>query len=351
MLNKKKLLEMLSVPNVAAKLGFSLMNQLHKLASNQKIRLLLQKLRVLGLANWTFSKFSSSIAWLLKTKGPIYFLGEKLLTEKEWLNRLSSGEGGFEIECPKSAISDWSTPIAAILVSLYKSDSFLHLFLRNIEEQTIIEKCEVVIVSVSPSGFEKKTLEAFANNKEYVNLIFSDDRIGIYEAWNRAISSSSAPYITNMNADDIRHPLSLEIQVSELEQRGGVDVVYQDVYYTLRQNLTFDEIAKVGMRSTLPEASTQILARGINVPHNAPMWRRDLHDRVGLFDETFLSAGDHDFWIRASIKGANFKKSEQVHVSYFINPDGMSTKKNSPGSSEGLKILDTYRHYAEGVTK
>jgi GT2 family glycosyltransferase len=154
-----------------------------------------------------------------------------------------------------------------------------------------------------------------------------------------------------MNADDIRHPLSLEIQVSELEKMTGVDVVYQDVYYTLRQNLTFDTIARIGMKSNLPEASTNVLARGVNVPHNAPMWRRTLHDRVGLFDETFLSAGDHDFWIRASIKGAKFKKSEQVHVSYYINPDGMSTKKNSPGSSEGLKILDTYRQYAQGVTK
>lgn len=339
------------VNKFAQRIGLAINSLLLELASNDKVRLSLQKMRVLGLANFLYSSFSKVLAHILKTDAPIFFLGEKLLTEKEWYGRLASVEEAYQIDAPLSRKSDWKTPIAAVLVSLYRSDKYLDLFLENISKQTVIEKCEVVIVSVSPSLFEKTTLESFAEKNNYVNLIFSEAQIGIYQAWNLAISASNAQYLTNMNADDVRHSMSLEIQISELEQNVGVDVVYQDVYYTLLQNLTFETIAKVGMKSNLPEASTQVLARGINVPHNAPMWRRSLHDQIGLFDETFLSAGDHDFWIRASIAGAKFKKSNHIHVSYFINPEGMSTRKHSPGTSEGVRILDTYRHYAQGLNE
>lgn len=338
----------ISIWNLLTKYGLGLINRVLQLAANEKIRLTLQKWRLLGLANWVFGKFSQVVARLPQIDAPIYFLGERLLAEREWLNRMVNGEGTYEIKCNAVSKSSWKTPISAVLVSLYKSDSYLDSFLENIQSQTIIDKCEVVIISVLPSEFEKVTLEVFAEKNKYVNLFFTDVRIGIYEAWNRAITYSTAKYITNMNADDVRHPLSLEIQVSELEKDELIDVVYQDVYYTLRQNLTFDTIARIGMKSNLPQISTKILARGINAPHNAPMWRRSLHDRIGLFDETFLSAGDHDFWIRASIEGATFKKSDEVHVSYFINPEGMSTKKNSPGATEGLRILDNYRQYAQG---
>jgi GT2 family glycosyltransferase len=338
-----------SFGDALAKLEIRLVDQVHKLASNESLRLTLQKLRVLGAANWAFGIFSRLVARFAKDRVPVYFLGEKLLSEREWLSRLTIEGKKYEMKHPGSFNSELNTPYVTVLVSLYKSDDYLKSFLENIKTQTIIDKCEVVIVCVSPSEFERSALNLFALENNYVTLMFSEIRIGIYEAWNRAITVSTARFITNMNADDIRHPLSLEIQVSELEKDDDIDVVYQDVFYTLRQNLEFDSIARVGMKSNLPQASTEILARGINAPHNAPMWRRSLHDRIGLFDETFMSAGDHDFWIRASIAGANFKKSEEVHVCYFINPKGMSTKKKSPGTAEGMKILDTYRRYAQGL--
>jgi hypothetical protein len=281
---------------------------------------------------------------------PIYFLGEKLLSPAAWgslydsIKNKAITQSSIEKE-ELLELPDMQGPFAAILVSLYRSEAYLEDFAKNVLSQSIIQNCQLILISVDPTDVERQKLNSIFAGLPFTKLLFLEERIGIYEAWNLAIRNSTAPFITNMNVDDLRHPESLRIQVGDILTSGS-DVVYQDVYYTLKHGLDWSSIESIGMRSRLPEVSTQTLARGINCPHNAPMWRRELHERIGMFDERFRSAGDHDFWIRASIAGATFYKSEHPHVSYFINPEGMSTKSDSPGRVEGAKILEKYRRYS-----
>jgi glycosyltransferase involved in cell wall biosynthesis len=317
------------------------------MSRNKKIRLFVQKSGALRLLS------PGVISWISKSgtapdDRSIYFLGETLISTKEWRKRVAGlperikedrGMGFPEIDFLKSA------PIATVIVSLYKSDAYLDSFLESLLSQTALSKCEVLIVSVQPTN-EVRTLLANKLGKiRQITIMESAELIGIYEAWNLAISCTEGKYITNMNADDLRAPNSLEIQIQTIEKTGA-DVVYQDVFYAYEHGLTFDEVASVNVRSNLPEGSLKLLAQGINFPHNAPMWKRTLHEQVGFFDTTFKSAGDHDFWIRCSLAEAVFIKCDSIHVSYFINPNGMSTKKNSPGALEGQRILEKYRRYA-----
>ena len=67
------------------------------------------------------------------------------------------------------------------------------------------------------------------------------------------------------------------------------------------------------------------------------MWRAALHseDCCGLFDETYQSAGDADFWYRVSrAHAAAFEISSLPLSLYFNNPIGLSTRPNTVGISE-----------------
>ena len=50
-----------------------------------------------------------------------------------------------------------------------------------------------------------------------------------------------------------------------------------------------------------------------------------MHDKNGLFDESFKSAGDYEFWLRCVNTGSNFGRLNQVLGAYYVNPKGMST--------------------------
>jgi len=120
-----------------------------------------------------------------------------------------------------------------------------------------------------------------------------------------------------------------------------VDVVYQDFYYSFEGHAPFAKSAAVDIKSQLPVVTPYNLMQS-NSPHNAPMWRRALHDEVGMFDAGFRSAGDYDFWLRCVTAGKTFYKVNDPHVIYFVNPDGLSTQPNTRGIDEANR--STRRH-------
>ena len=324
---------------------------MERLAKDPVVRRLAQRFRLLWLgallAKVIYSRNTPS------EKLPIYFLGEELPSLEDWTRRLSQVRAGdFSTEKADLIKSgafdsiDSPAPLASVICSIYKPGNHLVPFISNLVEQSVFPQVEVIIVLVQPTPLEERLLRVFSNDYPNIKLIVENDLISIYAAWNKAIANADSEFLTNMNVDDIRHSQSLEIQISDLANNPDLDVVYQDVYYAYSAIESWAEIERIGIRSHLPEVTLSVLAQGINAPHNAPMWRKRLHETVGLFDEDFKSAGDHDFWIRCAINSAVFKKSEFCHVGYFINPEGMSTKRHSPGTKEGLMILRKYAKYA-----
>lgn len=237
-------------------------------------------------------------------------------------------------------------PLATVIVSTFRSEGYLERFISNLLEQKHIERCEVIIILSEPSEAESSILRQCLGHLPFVRLIEVEGHITIYQAWNIAIRESSAPYITNMNVDDLRHSQSLEIQLAEAYSKNA-DVIWQDFYLSIDPTANWEAVKSFGRRSHLSPPTVSSLSRGVNAPHHAPMWSRELHARVGYFDETLTSGADHDFWIRAAISGARFHKSKHVHVAYFFNPQGMSTKLGSPSSIEGIRILHKYRNQAK----
>lgn len=234
-------------------------------------------------------------------------------------------------------------PIVSVITSLYNGREFLEFFLQNITEQTLHkDDYEVIIINVQPSQGETELIESYQQRFDNIRLITVEERIGIYEAWNLAIEQSKGILITNANVDDVRRQDCLEIQARHLLENPEVSVAYSDVFYTFLPNLAFDLSAKCDLKTQLPTVNKFNILK-YNSPHNAPMWRRSLHDRMGYFDTSYRSASDHDFWIRSALEGAKFLKIDDTLISYFFNPQGMSTRKDSPGAKEGKYITSFYR--------
>ena len=82
-----------------------------------------------------------------------------------------------------------------------------------------------------------------------------------------------------------------------------------------------------------------------NQPHNNPMWRRSIHDKHGLFNSDYKSAGDWEFFLRSAFGGSEFKKINGVYGLYYFNPKGISTniENNSWKREEEKNIFMKYK--------
>jgi hypothetical protein len=238
------------------------------------------------------------------------------------LKQMAEAINGEEIV----SIDSKDLPKISILTSVYDGDDFIRPFLEDITRQTIFEeKCELVLVNANSPGNEeeviKEYLEKYPNNIIYEKL---DEDPGIYGTWNKAIELSSGEYVTNANLDDRKAINSIELHAKALFGNDDVDLVYADSFITNSPNETFEENSSQERRYNFEQFSKEAMLRG-NQPHNNPMWRKSLHDKNGLFESNYKSAGDWEFFLRCAFAGSKYKKLDQPLGLYYFNPKGIST--------------------------
>lgn len=270
----------------------------------------------------------------------------KFISIKEWQDKAVEIGQDYPPMTPKRYQSLQAARKPEILVSaiasLYRGGDYIEQFLDNITTQTIFaDHCELIIIDADSPENEAEVIARYM--ARFPNIVYhrTSTRIGIYEAWNLGVSMARGRYLTNTNLDDLRRFDSFERQVEILEKFPFVDVVYQDFYYSFEGKAPFAKSAAVGYKSQVPVVTPYNLMLS-NSPHNAPMWRRALHEEMGLFDASFRSAGDYEFWLRCIQAGKTFYKVNDPHVVYFVNPEGLSTRPDTRGIDEANRI--TKRH-------
>ncbi len=233
------------------------------------------------------------------------------------------GEKFFQTNCE-------DLPKVSIITSVYDGDEFIEGFLKNITSQTIFQsRCELILVNANSPGNEeeviKKYLELYPDNIKYLKL---EKDPGIYAVWNKAIELSTGEYITNANLDDRRREDCVELQAKTLYNNPQVGLVYCDNYQSRVPNVNIEHEEVKARYITPPKVGFHELLGG-NAPHNSPMWRKDIHEKYGKFNEQYRSAGDWEMWLRGTSQGMKIKK---IHIPlgvYYFNPKGISTNKEN----------------------
>ena len=223
----------------------------------------------------------------------------------------------FEVQPPK----------VSILTSVYKGQKHLPIFLEEISKQTCFPQCELILVDCNEGDTNDYSiispyLEKFSNIK-YHKL---ETDPGVYGAWNYAIENSTGEFLTNANLDDRRSYENIETLMNVLRSEPEIDLVYAPFIVTNTDNETFYTSASRKIYET-HEFSPVMMIKCL--PGCMPLWRRSLHDKNGLFDSSYTSAGDWEFWLRCVKNGSVFKRVNAIMGLYFFNPQGLSTSSDN----------------------
>ena len=254
----------------------------------------------------------------------------------------------FSINTPDPALTIGieELPKISIITSVYDGDEYIRPFLEDITRQSIFEdKCELILINANSPGNEEEVIQEYLD-KYPDNIIYKrlDKDPGIYGVWNKAVGIASGEYLTNANLDDRKAINSLERHARELCTNDDVELVYADMIITDKPNESFEMNSSEGRRYNFPDFSLDNL-KMTNMPHASPMWRKSYHDKYGLFDPEFRSAGDWEMWLRGASQGSKFKKIDAVLGLYYFNPKGISTNPEnfSWKREEEMKVFKKYK--------
>ncbi|MBX9701663.1 MAG: glycosyltransferase, partial [Acetobacteraceae bacterium] len=202
---------------------------------------------------------------------------------------------------PLAALDDrrgTATPCVAVIASLYNAADKLPTLLRMLARQSIAQQgaLEVVLVDSNSPSDERGAFAAFAAAHPDLPMVFarSAERETIQAAWNRGIHLSRAPYLSFLGADEGLHPDALRQLAAALDADASVDWAMADSLVTSVDRhgvydsdvMTYD---RRGFRQDLVYLETCYLS------WVGGLYRRSIHDRFGLYDESYRAAGDTEF--------------------------------------------------------
>ncbi|MGE3310935.1 MAG: FkbM family methyltransferase, partial [Limisphaerales bacterium] len=214
-------------------------------------------------------------------------------------------EPGSDAAADPTTPPDLSAPLVSAIISTYRSERFLRGCLQDLIQQTIADRLEIIVIDSGSPENERAIVEEFQARHPRIRYVRTE-RETIYAAWNRGVQLATAPYLTSANTDDRHRPDALERLVATLEANPACSIAYADcaVCETVHPDFGFTEIRGY---FRWPEFDPVLLFRGCYVGPQ-PVWRRSLHDRYGLFDPAYKSAGDYEFWLRLA------KTERFIHV-------------------------------------
>jgi len=224
------------------------------------------------------------------------------------------------------------------ITSCFKGEKYLESFLKNVSEQTILDRIEVVLVHNEPTEKEIELVRNFQEkHPSVINHIMIKPVEPIGKSMNRCIKEAKGDYVTIWNVDDLRSPNSLEVQMKVLDENPEVGLTYGDF-------IIVDKIGQtIGKLVTSPEFERKKFIKGM---HCGPfsMWRKEINERIGYFDEKLVQGADFDLMVRIAL---NYKmKKSQGILGYYLNERaGLSTRRGSLQPIERTVIELRYGAY------
>jgi len=216
-------------------------------------------------------------------------------------------------------------PKITIFCPLYKGEKYIKNYLKDLKNQTIFDKCELIIINAnSPENEEKHILEFMKENK---NVVYKklDYRATVMETENMALKMATGEFFLQACVDDTHSTEFVEVLAKHLLFSEDIDLVYADCLQTTKPLETFDNNSSNG---TLYKHSRNSFSEENMIkclPGPMPMWRVKAHEKCGYFNEKMAHAGDWEMFLRMVQAGSKFKKVDKPLGLYYYNSDGLST--------------------------
>lgn len=209
------------------------------------------------------------------------------------------------------------------LVSAYYAEKYMPARLDNLTEQGV----EIVVICQRGSVEEK-----IAHDYPCV-IVTTPDIPTLYKAWNLGIAAASGEYLTSANTDDLFYPGGVAAMVEHLDAHGCALVCGDNDLKTGDGK----NIAHWHRRSNAP------VSKSWNRVGAMPMWRRCLHDKYGLFDETMLVSGDYDYWLRLAVGGETICHIDTITGVYWRRANSIEHRHNREMRDESKMIRERYK--------
>ncbi len=201
-------------------------------------------------------------------------------------------------------------PIISVIMSVHNSEQFLPFSVESILNQTY-RNFEFLIVDDCSTDNSLTLLREYEKKDSRITIFTNPTNIGLTKSLNFLISQSKGTFIARMDDDDISLPKRFEKQIQFFENTT-YDII----------GCNCDEIDQKGLvtgSKSYPETDLNIKKLMIicnPVSHPAVMFKKEMIEKAGRYNESFRTSQDYDLWFRCAALGCIFYTIQETLLLY-----------------------------------
>ena len=202
----------------------------------------------------------------------------------------------------------------SVITPSLNSGRFLNECLASVAAQTY-PNVEHIVVDGESTDDTPVLLARHARQR--LRVIVRRDR-SMYEAINNGLAAAKGEILACLNADDFYFPDGVDYVVRFMQANPTADIVYGDQLSLFVPTESFD-IGYCPAEGADPWGRTLVY-----ISQPAVFLRKRAIEKIGLFDAGQRAAADFDYWMRAYLAGATFKKFRRVVVAVRMHGANLS---------------------------
>jgi glycosyltransferase involved in cell wall biosynthesis len=213
-------------------------------------------------------------------------------------------------------------PEVSVIITAYNLAAYLEEAIQSALNQTY-QNMEIIVVDDGSTDNTRELVTHLASPK--INYIFQENH-GAGAARNTGIRASTGRYIAFLDADDIWLPRKLELQLKVMESSPWASVIYCDMYFTGATDNILTETFFQQLKWPPPRGKVldKMAIRSFGIPSTL-LIKRDVFEKIGLFDEGLPYCDDYDMLLRMAAY-IEFETLPTPLVKYRLHPSQISRK-------------------------
>lgn len=191
-------------------------------------------------------------------------------------------------------------PFLSICIPNYNHGSVLRETLVSVIDQNL-EGIEVLISDNASTDNSLNVIKPFRTHPN-IRVLEQQQTVPMSKHWNLVVQAASADWVLVLSSDDVLLPKSLAILKAHLKPNVGA-VFFEYDFLGLLGRVTKCPFYRDS--AIIPgKEQSKIFLKGNNFPLSACVFRRNIFEQLGGFDETKVFCTDWHAWLGLSAKAA-----------------------------------------------
>lgn len=237
----------------------------------------------------------------------------------------------------KTCRSDMSNPLVSVIIPAYNAAGYIAKSLESVLAQSY-RNFELLIIN---DGSTDKTEEIVLGYKDPRIRYYRQENRGLAATHNLGIQQSHGEFVIKLDADDMMTPDFITMHIQEFDKHPEADLVYCDdcLIDVDGRQIKVIEYPEYTDRKTLIR---DLFRSGYTIVPFRTCIRKNVFDKIGLFDESLIVGEDYDMMRRFAKHGLKIHHLRSAIYQRRMGSDSLSRTLTQSKADTLYTILKRY---------